>query len=146
MSNFNAICSTWHFWPKAYRGLCWVSLTSRPCQGKMWSTPLRDEFLSTSHWGRALQIPTAARVPRSSGQKMPILLSLRILCSQAHSFPTSPAGCLEGNQKELAIKLVRRVGLHHGEAWPWLSCKKESSLQGTQPWNRSFWGKDKQKP
>lgn len=113
MSNLNAVCSTWHLWPKAYQGLCWVSLTFRPCQRKMWSTLLRDELLSISHRGRALPIPAAAPVPRSSGQKRPILLFPRILCRQAHSFPTSPAGCPEGNQKELAIKLVGRVGLHH---------------------------------
>lgn len=44
---------------------------------------------------------------------MPILLFLRVLCSQAHTFPTSPAECLEENQKKLVIKLVGRVGLHH---------------------------------
>lgn len=47
MCNLNAICSTWHLWPRAYRGLCWVSLTLRPCQGKMWSMLLQQELSST---------------------------------------------------------------------------------------------------
>lgn len=44
---------------------------------------------------------------------MHILLFLRVLHTQAHTFPTSPAGCLEGNQKKLAIKVGGRVGPHH---------------------------------
>lgn len=69
MCNLNAICSTWHLWPRAYRGLCWVSLTLRPCQGKMWSMLLQQELSSTSHCSRALPVPTAAPLPKFSGQK-----------------------------------------------------------------------------
>lgn len=45
---------------------------------------------------------------------MPILLFLGVLRSQTQYFPTSPAGSLEGNQKELVIELVGKAGLHHG--------------------------------
>lgn len=69
MCNLNAICSTWHLWPRAYRGLCWVSLTLRPCQGKMWSMLLQQELSSTSHWSRALAVPISAPLTKCSGQK-----------------------------------------------------------------------------
>lgn len=38
---------------------------------------------------------------------------MRHLCSQAHYFTTSPAGSLVRTQKELVIKLLGRVRLHH---------------------------------
>lgn len=44
---------------------------------------------------------------------MPVLLFLGVLCSQAQYFPTCPAGRLGGNQKELVVELVGKVGLHH---------------------------------
>lgn len=80
-------------------------------------------------------------------KKMFILLFLRVSCRQAPSFPTSPAGCPEKNQKEL----VERGGLHHGLTQSMATAPVEERAHckwhSPAPPGREHgvWGKDKRR-
>lgn len=128
MSNLNAIRSTWPLRPTAHRGLCWVSLTSRPCHGKLWSTSPHNALPTTRHQDRA----SVMNHLRSSGQKEPTSYCAlhQSLCRQGHHLPASPAGCLAGNP-------MGRSGLHttlQRVAWVGRILKIASFQQGRPIW------------